>query len=157
MKSPMKPRARMLVFSSFLIVACATAAPNPADLTYAPELGVDLGRMTLTEEGLYWQDMTLGVGDPVERGDKVIMHYNGWLPTGELFDSSVDTKAPIGFVVGDGRVIDGWELGMRGMREGGIRRLVIPADLAYGSRGIPEEVPGNATLVFEVRLMRIEK
>jgi FKBP-type peptidyl-prolyl cis-trans isomerase FkpA len=157
MKSPMKPRARMLVFSSFLIVACATAAPNPADLTYAPELGVDLGRMTLTEEGLYWQDMALGVGDPVERGDKVIMHYNGWLPTGELFDSSVDTKAPIGFVVGDGRVIDGWELGMRGMREGGIRRLVIPADLAYGSRGIPEEVPGNATLVFEVRLMRIEK
>jgi FKBP-type peptidyl-prolyl cis-trans isomerase FkpA len=157
MKSPMKPRARMLVFSSFLIVACATAAPNPADLTYAPELGVDLGRMTLTEEGLYWQDMALGVGDPVERGDKVIMHYNGWLPTGELFDSSVDTKAPIGFVVGDGRVIDGWELGLRGMREGGIRRLVIPADLAYGSRGISEEVPGNATLVFEVRLMRIEK
>ena len=156
MKSPNRSGMLRLVLTSLLVVACATPALDPTEITYAPDLGVKLSQMTLSEEGLYWQDVTLGVGDGVEKGDQVIMHYMGWLVDGELFDSSVESREPIGFVVGTGQVIDGWEIGLRGMREGGIRRLVIPPHLAYGSRGISGSVPGNATLVFEVRLMRIE-
>jgi FKBP-type peptidyl-prolyl cis-trans isomerase FkpA len=156
MKSTLKSGPMRLVLTSLLVVACATPALDPTEVTYAPDLGVNLSQMTLTQEGLYWQDITLGVGDGVEEGDRVIMHYLGWLVDGELFDSSVETREPVGFEVGRGQVIDGWELGLVGMREGGIRRLVIPPHLAYGSRGISGAVPGNATLVFEVRLMRLE-
>jgi FKBP-type peptidyl-prolyl cis-trans isomerase FkpA len=157
MKSLKKSGMLRLVLTSFLVVACATPALDPTEITYSPDLGVNLGQMTRTQEGLYWQDITLGVGDEVDEGDRVIMHYMGWLVDGELFDSSVATKEPIGFEVGRGDVIDGWELGLLGMREGGIRRLVIPPHLAYGSLGIQGAVPGNATLVFEVRLMRVER
>ena len=156
MKSNGKSGIPRLVLTSFLVVACVTPALDPTELTFAPDLGVDLGRMTLTREGLYWKDVTLGAGASVEKGDRVIIHYTGWLPDGGIFDSSVEAGGPIGFEVGMGRVIEGWELGLVGMREGGIRRLVIPPGLAYGSRGIPGAIPRNATLVFEVRLMRIE-
>jgi FKBP-type peptidyl-prolyl cis-trans isomerase len=138
------------------LVGCATPGPSPADLTYASSLSVELSSMNRTPEGLYWQDISMGVGDSVERGDQVSIHYMGWFPDGELFDSSVAFGEAVSFEVGTGDVIEGWELGLQGMREGGRRRLVVPPGLAYGSRGISGAIPGNATLVFEVQLLRIE-
>ena len=96
-----------------------------------------------------------GSGDPVEEGDTVRVHYVGTLPNGQEFDNSRTRGEPFTFTVGDGQVIEGWEEGVLGMREGGTRILVIPPDMAYGSRG-QGPIPPNATLVFSVELLEIE-
>ena len=147
--------ALALAASALSAVGCATAAPDLAELSYAPELKVDLEGMTLTPAGVYFQDISVGVGREVREGDQVTIHYMGWFVDGELFDSSLASGEAIGFTIGEGVVIEGWEVGLKGMREGGRRRLVVPSNLAYGSRGIPGAIPGNATLVFEVQLLRI--
>ena len=103
--------------------------------------------------------MDRGIGSGPEAGwnDRVIVHYRGWHPDGALFESSLDEGGPAALTLGDGEVIRGWELGIRGMRVGGRRLLVVPPSLAYGSRGIPGVVPRNATLVFEVHLVDVER
>ena len=83
------------------------------------------------------------------------MHYTGWLETGEKFDSSRDRMQPFGFLLGDGQVIKGWDEGVVGMKVGGVRRLTIPAEMGYGARGAGGVIPPNATLVFEVELLRV--
>ena len=95
-------------------------------------------------------------------GRTVTVNYTGWLyaPTqpeqkGQQFDSSIG-RAPFMFVVGAGRVIQGWDRGVPGMRVGGLRRLVIPPDLAYGAQGSPPSIPPNATLVFDVELLAVQ-
>ncbi|TFH66963.1 MAG: FKBP-type peptidyl-prolyl cis-trans isomerase [Gemmatimonadales bacterium] len=111
--------------------------------------------MTLTPDGLYYHDLALGTGEEAQLNDRVTIHYNGWHPDGTLFDSSVALEEPIQFVLGVREVILGWEVGIRGMKVGGRRILVIPPKLGYGSRGLPGVVPRNATLVFEVRLLDV--
>jgi FKBP-type peptidyl-prolyl cis-trans isomerase len=92
----------------------------------------------------------------------VTVNYTGWLyaPTqpeqkGQQFDTSIG-RTPFVFVVGAGRVIQGWDRGVPGMRVGGLRRLVIPPDLAYGAQGAPPNIPPNATLVFDVELLAVQ-
>ncbi|NNM06661.1 MAG: FKBP-type peptidyl-prolyl cis-trans isomerase [Gemmatimonadetes bacterium] len=111
--------------------------------------------MTVTPDGVYYHDLAEGAGEGVGRNDRVRIHYNGFLPDGTPFDSSVARNEPIEFVVGMREVIQGWEIGVRGMKAGGRRILVIPPDLGYGSRGITGVVPGNATLVFEIQLLGV--
>lgn len=111
--------------------------------------------MTLTQSGLQYQDQVLGDGTKAEAGKTVHVHYTGWLTDGTKFDSSLDRGQPFQFVLGEGMVIRGWDEGVSGMAVGGKRRLVIPPDLGYGSRGAGGVIPPDATLVFEVELLDV--
>ena len=101
------------------------------------------------------EKITTGDGASPKRGDKVTVHYTGWLTDGTKFDSSVDRDEPFAFVLGTGQVIQGWDQGVAGMRVGDKARLTIPPELAYGDRGFPGAIPPRATLIFEVELLSI--
>lgn len=88
-------------------------------------------------------------------GKTVSVHYTGWLENGNKFDSSVDRGQLFSFPLGAGRVIKGWDEGVQGMKVGGKRKLTIPSDLGYGSRGAGGVIPPNATLIFDVELLGI--
>jgi len=103
------------------------------------------------KKGLKVRDLVVGDGDEARRGKRVSMRYAGWLDDGTLFDSN-RKRALFVFQLGAGQVIKGWELGVVGMRVGGTRQLLIPAQLAYGKRGRPPSIPKNATLLFEIDL-----
>lgn len=100
-------------------------------------------------------DILLGTGSEAKAGDKVTVHYTGQLLDGTKFDSSLDRGIPFVFKLGSGEVIRGWDEGVPGMKTGGKRKLVIPADLAYGQNAVGS-IPANSTLVFEVELIKIE-
>ncbi len=108
---------------------------------------------TVSASGLKTYDIEVGTGDVAEDGDTVSVHYTGWLTDGTKFDSSLDRGAPFSFPIGAARVIAGWEEGVQGMKVGGKRQLVIPAELGYGDRGAGGIIPGGATLIFEVELL----
>ena len=107
----------------------------------------------LGDAGLEIWDAKEGKGDEVKAGAKLKVHYTGWLTTGEIFDSSVVRKEPIEFPL-DG-LIKGWQQGLPGMKVGGVRRLKIPPELAYGKKE-KGKIPANSTLVFEVELLEME-
>jgi len=118
--------------------------------------------MTTTPSGLQFEDTTIGGGATAKAGDKVSVHYTGWLydPTkdngrGGKFDSSKDRGDPFKFSLGAGMVIRGWDEGVQGMQVGGTRLLRIPPELGYGARGAGGVIPPNATLVFEVELLAV--
>ncbi|HET7274476.1 MAG TPA: FKBP-type peptidyl-prolyl cis-trans isomerase [Longimicrobiaceae bacterium] len=127
----------------------------PTEVTYSPELAVDLDAMEQTPSGLYYQTLREGTGDPAAPGDEVVVHYTGWLPDGSEFDSSRTGGQPFVFGLGGGEVISGWDEGVSGMTVGEQRRLVIPPDLAYGAEGAGDVIPPNATLVFDVELLEV--
>lgn len=127
----------------------------PAEITFAPELGVDLDAMQETPSGLRYQIMTEGTGEAAAAGDEVVVHYTGWLPDGTEFDSSRGAGQPFVFGLGGGEVIDGWDEGVAGMKVGEQRKLVLPPELAYGPEGAGDVIPPNATLVFDVELLEI--
>ncbi|KAL5008900.1 hypothetical protein ScPMuIL_014481 [Solemya velum] len=91
------------------------------------------------------------------KGDTLNMHYTGTLEDGSKFDSSLDRGTPFVFTLGSGQVIKGWDQGLLGMCEGEKRKLVIPSDMGYGSRGAPPKIPADATLLFEVELLKIDR
>lgn len=103
------------------------------------------------------EDTKIGTGAEVKSGDTVVMHYSGTLENGKKFDSSYDRGQPFTTQIGVGQVIQGWDLGVPGMKVGGKRKLTIPADLAYGSQGAGGIIPPNATLIFDVELVDIKK
>jgi hypothetical protein len=100
-------------------------------------------------------DTQVGQGAEAKDGDTVFVHYTGTLTNGQVFDSSIPRGEPFSFQLGQGMVIQGWEIGIKGMKVGGKRHLVIPASLAYGDRAIGS-IPANSTLVFDVELLKIE-
>jgi FKBP-type peptidyl-prolyl cis-trans isomerase FkpA len=136
--------------------AAGDPALNSPDVatTYAPALGVDLAQMTRTESGLHIHDLEVGTGNVAAAGDRVVVHYTGWLADGSRFDSSVGAS-PFEVVIGTGEVIRGWDEGIPGMRAGGRRRLVIPPALAYGAQGAGGVIPPGATLIFDVELLEV--
>jgi peptidylprolyl isomerase len=99
-------------------------------------------------------DLTVGSGKETQKGALLLAHYEGTLNDGTVFDSSHVRGRPIEFVVGTGRVIKGWDQGLMGMREGGKRKLVIPAHLAYGERAVGK-IPPNSTLTFVIDLIEV--
>lgn len=113
------------------------------------------GQPVPTPSGLQYIDVVAGSGQEAQRGQRVTVHYTGWLTTGEKFDSSRDRNDPFQFGLGQGQVIQGWDQGVAGMRVGGQRRLIIPPELGYGARGAAGVIPPNATLIFDVELLRV--
>ena len=112
---------------------------------------------TTTASGLQFVDTVVGTGAEAAPGRNVTVHYTGWLyengEQGAKFDSSKDRSEPFIFPLGSGMVIKGWDEGVQGMKEGGQRTLIIPADLGYGTRGAGGVIPPNATLKFDVDLL----
>src|SRR6059058_3806803 len=110
--------------------------------------------MITTASGLKYEELAEGSGTAAKAGDKVQVHYTGWLTDGTKFDSSHDRGQPFTLILGAGQVIKGWDEGVAGMKEGGKRRLQIPPELAYGSKGAGQSIPPDATLIFEVDLVK---
>lgn len=113
-----------------------------------------------TESGLQYEELTVGEGASAVAGQHVSVHYTGWLrnedgSAGKKFDSSKDRNQPFQFPLGAGHVIRGWDEGVQGMKVGGSRRLIIPAELGYGARGAGHVIPPNATLIFDVELLAV--
>lgn len=108
------------------------------------------------EQELKIEDIKVGSGPEVKDGDVVIMHYTGWLEDGTKFDSSHDRGEPFETPIGAGYVIKGWDMGVPGMKVGGKRKLTIPHTLGYGKYGVEPDIPGFATLIFEVELVKIK-
>jgi len=108
-----------------------------------------------TDSGLQYEEIKEGVGATPQKGQTVVVHYTGTLEDGTKFDSSRDRGQPFSFKIGVGQVIPGWDEGVGSMKVGGRRKLIIPPDLGYGARGAGGVIPPNATLIFDVELLRI--
>ncbi len=109
----------------------------------------------MTDSGLKYEELAEGDGPVAQAGQRVSVHYTGWLTDGTQFDSSVARNDPFQFALGKGMVIRGWDEGVAGMKVGGKRKLTIPPQLGYGAQGAGGVIPPNATLVFEVELLDI--
>lgn len=130
-------------------VAQATDDQQPSDAPQDPP-------MTITPSGLKIVEVQVGAGREAVANTNVTVHYDGRLEDGKEFDSSRRRGQPFQFRLGAGQVIKGWDEGVAGMKEGGKRQLVIPPELGYGQRGAGGVIPPNATLVFDVELLKVE-
>ena len=117
-----------------------------------PEVGEEI----TIASGLKYIDEVIGTGSVPKAGDKVKVHYTGFLQTGTKFDSSHDRGKPFEFSLGQGKVIKGWDEGIAQMSKGSKCTLIIPPDLGYGERGAGGSIPPNATLLFEVELIEFQ-
>lgn len=152
-------KARILVGAAFVVVITAliiaqTPTHKGATSSTAAPTKVT-GDGVKTASGLQYWDIKAGTGLVAKAGDKVKVHYTGWLTTGKKFDSSVDAHQPFDFTLGAGEVIKGWDEGVAGMKVGGKRQLRIPPELGYGFDGQPPMIPQNATLIFDVQLLAV--
>ena len=109
--------------------------------------------MDRTDSGLFYEITRKGFGNLPPKGCNVSVHYRGMMPDGTIFDSSYKRNEPISFPLGKGRVIKGWDEGIALLKKGSVAKLVIPSELAYGSRGVDGVIPPDATLIFEVELV----
>ena len=115
------------------------------------------GEIIIMGNGLVIEDLVIGEGSEAQDFNKVVVNYTGTLEDGSIFDSSLKPGGtPFTFTLGVGSVIKGWDLGVKGMKVGGKRKLTIPADLGYGNNGAGNVIPPNATLTFEVELLEVE-
>ncbi|MBV9017352.1 MAG: FKBP-type peptidyl-prolyl cis-trans isomerase [Alphaproteobacteria bacterium] len=141
--------------AAFAVLALTAPVPiTPALAQGAP------GKMTELASGLKYTDSKVGDGAAATAGHKVTVNYTGWLDDkgekGKKFDSSLDAGKPFSFTLGGGQVIKGWDEGVAGMKVGGKRTLVIPPELGYGARGAGGVIPPNATLIFDVELLKVD-
>lgn len=129
-----------------------TAQNNPQSSPPQPT------RSQTLPNGLKIEEYNAGSGDRATKvGDTIAVHYIGYLPDGKVFDTSLKgEKKPFAFKLGAGQVIQGWDIGLQDMKVGAVRRLTIPASLAYGAQGAPGAIPPNTPLVFDVQLMGIQ-
>lgn len=123
-------------------------AANPMSAEKSPQA-------VTTPSGLQYIDVKEGTGASPQNGQMVTVHYTGTLVDGTKFDSSRDRGSPFSFKIGVGKVIQGWDEGVGSMKVGGQRQLIIPPELGYGSRGADGVIPPNATLKFDVELLKI--
>ncbi|MEQ1602660.1 MAG: FKBP-type peptidyl-prolyl cis-trans isomerase [Methylophilaceae bacterium] len=149
-----------LLSASALVLALLVTSGCKAE---SPTSTKEKTAMTANITELVKTDTVIGSGREAEAGFNVTVHYTGWLydPTaadghGKKFDSSVDRREPFVFFLGGGQVIRGWDEGFAGMKIGGKRTLIIPAEMGYGARGAGGVIPPNATLVFDVELLGVK-
>jgi FKBP-type peptidyl-prolyl cis-trans isomerase FkpA len=155
--------------TTLALVSCSKQEPpaEPASVATVPDTTTESQAAEPAATGaetmpLQKTDLAPGTGDEIKSGQTALVHYTGWLydaaaaeNKGRKFDSSVDRNEPFEFPVGAGMVIRGWDEGVVGMKVGGKRRLVIPPEMGYGSRGAGGVIPPGATLVFDVELVEI--
>lgn len=167
-----KPFALFILCGALLASACGAADQTAAeDPDAAPVAGsasttpanAETGASVPPITSLQVTDTKEGTGAEAVAGRQVTVHYTGWLydprlpmNRGAKFDSSVDRGEPFAFRLGAGQVIRGWDEGFAGMKVGGTRTLVIPSEMGYGARGAGGVIPPNATLMFDVELLRVE-
>jgi FKBP-type peptidyl-prolyl cis-trans isomerase len=137
------------------LVADATVPETPATIAGNNMTEKNTEETISTPSGLKYVDLKVGDGAEPKTGQTVVVHYTGTLEDGTKFDSSRDRSSPFQFKLGVGQVIKGWDEGVASMKVGGRRKLIIPADLGYGSRGAGGVIPPNATLIFDVELLKI--
>lgn len=148
-------RARLLLVPAVVLcVRAALAQPTPQVTPGIPPLP-SVVQWHTNPSGLQYAETAIGKGPTPNDGQIVVVHFVGWLDDGTMFDSTRAKGKPFGFPLGSGQVIQGWDEGVRGMKVGGKRRLIVPAALGYGEQGVPPIVPPNARLVFDVELIRI--
>jgi len=136
-----------------LAVACTPPVAPPKEP--APTTASSGSASSAPSDTLESTDLVEGTGPAVRKGSAISVEYTGKLTDGTVFDSSKDAGKSFSFIVGNGTVIRGWELGVIGMKKGGKRKLVIPPRLGYGEAGSPPKIPGHATLIFEIELVHI--
>jgi len=148
-----------LVFALVAILAIAYGC-GKSEKASAPSASGPMkvnGQPTTTSSGLQYWDIVVGSGPTAAPGNMVHVHYSGFLTNGEKFDSSRDRGEPFSFPLGAGQVIKGWDEGVAGMKVGGQRQLRIPPELGYGAAGAGGAIPPNATLIFDVELLGVDK
>lgn len=143
----MKGTAMIRLATVTLAAVLAMTAPAIAAQTKTP---------SPVAQQIVVRDIAPGEGDTAVDGARVVVQYVGWLSDGTKFDSSYDRGTPFGFTIGQGEVIRGWELGIKGMRVGGRRELIVPPSLAYGDAGAGHIIGPGATLRFEIELMKVD-
>jgi peptidylprolyl isomerase len=144
------PRAGALAALAAIVAMAMAAGTAPAGAQ----------PVTSTPSGLKIIELKVGTGASPKPGQTVVVHYTGWLydngKKGKKFDSSLDRGQPFEFPIGKGQVIPGWDEGVATMKVGGKRTLIIPPNLAYGANGAGGVIPPNATLIFDVELLKIK-
>jgi FKBP-type peptidyl-prolyl cis-trans isomerase len=146
---------RKVILSAILAVTAVSVLAQGGKVDTSKPSPVT-GPAMKTKSGVSYWDIKVGTGETAMHGQTVTVHYTGWLTNGKKFDSSVDRKEPFQFNLSSG-VIQGWIDGVQGMKVGGKRQLKIPPDLGYGSRGAGGVIPPNATLIFDVELLSIDR
>ena len=153
------PIARPASMLLALTLAMASAMAIP-DGSLSTAMAQAAGKPMTTASGLQITDSKVGTGATPKPGQICVVHYTGWLyqdgAKGKKFDSSVDRGQPFQFTLGAKQVIAGWDEGVAGMKVGGKRTLVIPPELGYGARGAGGVIPPNATLIFDVELLKVD-
>lgn len=153
------PLLTVLTFSAAM-VGCGltdTNQPPAVDIQhtqFASSLGVDPSAMNVDAYGVYFRDDAIGTGDSVATGTTVYVDYIGWLADGTQFDASA-TGSPLTFTLGDQTVIPGFQIGVLGMQAGGVRTIIVPSQLAYGTSSVQgggTTIPPNSNLVFRIKL-----
>jgi peptidylprolyl isomerase len=148
-----------LALAGVPLVAKAEEPTNKAEKKKSKSQKTDkkgASQMVTTASGLKYIDEKEGTGPSPQAGQRVTVHYTGTLTNGKKFDSSVDRGEPFTFVIGRGQVIKGWDEGVMTMKVGGKRKLMIPANLAYGNRAVGGVIPANSDLNFDVELLKVE-
>ncbi len=147
------------VGAAVLVAGCVSGYgyTHPADVFYDESLGVDIEQMNFDLDGLYWDDVREGTGTEAARGDTVTIRFREYLPIGNLLRNTIDEGEPTVFVISAGEVLAGWEIGVQGMREGGLRRLVLPPQLAFAGIGRGNRIPPDQVLVYEILLEEVRK
>ncbi|MCB2153567.1 FKBP-type peptidyl-prolyl cis-trans isomerase [bacterium] len=130
-----------------------TPAPTPAPTATPEPTPEPTPQDVTTPGGVKVEFIEPGSDRILMPGDTVKVHYSGWLENGEKFDSSYDWGSPLEFRLGRGEVIKGWDEGIARLHVGSKAKLTIPADMAYGKRGMPPRIPPDATLTFEVEVL----
>lgn len=143
---------RSRVVAAVIVIALVAAG---AAYLFAPSLTGTSGAEVTTPSGLKYTDLVVGAGPSPQPGQTVTVNYTGTLTDGTKFDSSFDHGQPYSFVIGQGKVIKGWDEGVMTMKVGGRRKLVIPPSLGYGAMPQPT-IPANSTLVFDVELLGVK-
>lgn len=159
----MTPRIAAVLAAAALAVAilalggCASTGSGfvpPSAHSFAPQLGIDLSRMTRTKDGLYYEDVRTGTGKAAKDGSLVAFHYTEYLPDGKRFESSHPGPA-LQLRLGSGKLIRGMREGLEGMKSGGLRKIVVPPQLAYYHQAV-HGLPADATLVFVLEMLRVK-
>jgi FKBP-type peptidyl-prolyl cis-trans isomerase len=153
-ETPMKLLPILAAIATFAVYTSADDIAKKDDKLKMPPLDAKEWKELKGKGGLKVWDVKEGKGDEVKAGGKVKVHYTGWLKDGTIFDSSVQKNEPIEFSLN--RVIKGWKEGVPGMKPGAVRRLYIPAELAYGKQGYPGAVPPDSDLIFEIELLEVK-